>query len=75
MMQDSDTMSLDIADMGGSITNLIECVVLANLRAAQQLLRVKNQEEFLELQQRFVREYMATLMQGTMALVKAIQSG
>jgi hypothetical protein len=78
MMADkyADTMTppLDLADMGGSITKLIECVVRANLRATQELLRVENREEFLELQQRFVREYLATLMQGTMAVVKAIPS-
>ena len=78
MMPDkhADTMTppLDLAHMGGSITKLIECVVRANLRATQELLRVENRQEFLELQQRFVREYLATLMQGTMALVKAIRS-
>ena len=46
-----------------------------NLRAAQGLLRVDNPEAFVELQQRFVREYMAALMQGTMALVSAMQVG
>jgi hypothetical protein len=49
--------------------------VQTNLRAAQGLLRVDNPEAFVELQQRFVREYMAALMQGTMALVSAMQVG
>jgi hypothetical protein len=70
------TMSpLDFTDMGRSITTLIDGVVQTNLRAAQELLRVDNPEAFMELQQRFVREYMATLMQGTMALVSAMQVG
>jgi hypothetical protein len=70
------TMSpLDFTDMGRSITTLIDGVVQTNLRAAQELLRVDNPEAFMELQQRFVREYMAALMQGTMALVSAMQVG
>jgi hypothetical protein len=77
MMPDADTMTplLDLTDMGASMTGLIEGVVRANVRAAQELLRVDNQEAFVELQQRIVREYLATLMQGTMTLVKAIQYG
>ena len=64
---------LDFTDMGRSITTLIDGVVQTNLRAAQGLLRVDNPEAFVELQQRFVREYMAALMQGTMALVSAMR--
>ena len=66
------TMSpLDFTDMGRSITTLIDGVVQTNLQAAQELLRVDNPEAFMELQQRFVREYMAALM----ALVSAMQVG
>ena len=64
MMPDADTTEplLDLTDMGASITKLIEGVVLANVRAAQELLRVDSQEAFVELQRRFVREYMAPLV-------------
>ena len=48
--------------------------MLANLRATHELLRPESPEAFVELQQRFVREYLAALLQGTVTLVNAIRS-
>jgi hypothetical protein len=68
-------MTSNCIEMGGSITALIEGVVQTNLRATQELLRLENPEALVELQQRFVRDYMAALMQGAMTFVNAIKSG
>ena len=61
-------------NLAESTAALIEAVVQTDLRATQELLCAENPKAVLELQQRFVREYMAVLMQGTMTLVKAIES-
>ena len=37
------------------------------------MLRVTSHDEFVALQQRFVRDYMAALMHGSLQLVAAIQ--
>lgn len=58
-------------DLQQSMTGLIEGVVRTNLRAAQELFRLANPAAFVELQQRFAREYMDALMQGTATLVRA----
>jgi hypothetical protein len=65
--------SMDFTGMGKSTTALIEAVVQTNLRAMQERLRAENPKAVLELQQRFACEYTAVLMQGTMALVDAIE--
>ena len=52
---------------------LIEGVVQTNLRAAQEMLDVTTPGGFAELQQRFIRDYMAALINGTFTLVEAIQ--
>jgi hypothetical protein len=66
--------SMEFTGMGKSTTALIAAVVQTNLRAVQELLRAENPKAMLELQQRFACEYAAVLMQGTMALVDAIDS-
>lgn len=59
-------------DMQRSATDLVEGVVQANLRAAQELARLGDPADVVELQQRFVREYLDALMQGTVSLLRAI---
>jgi hypothetical protein len=66
--------SMKFNGMGKSSTALVEAVVQTNLRVMQELLRAENPKAVLELQQRFACEYTAILMQGTMALVDAIES-
>jgi hypothetical protein len=65
--------SVDFDGMTKNTAALIEAVVQTNLRATQELLRAKSPEEVLELQQRFVREYLAVLMQGAMTFVGAVE--
>jgi len=58
-------------DLQQSMTGLVEGVVRTNLRATQELFQLANPSAFVELQQRFVREYLDVLMQGTATLVQA----
>ena len=60
-----------LRDLQQSMTGLIEGVVRSNLHATQQLLQLANPSAYVELQQRFVREYLDTLMEGTATLVRA----
>jgi len=60
-----------LQDLQQSVTGLIEGVVRTNLRTTQELLQLANPSAFVELQQRFMREYLDVLMQGTTTLVRA----
>jgi hypothetical protein len=60
-----------LQDLGQSMTGLIEGVVRTNLKATEELLQLANPSAFVELQQRFVREYLDVLLQGTATLVRA----
>ncbi len=60
-----------LQDLRQSMTGLIEGVVRTNLRATQELFQLTNPSALVELQQRFVREYLDALMQGTATLVRA----
>jgi hypothetical protein len=66
--------SMKFTGIGKGTTALIAAVLRTNLEAMQELLRAKNPKAVLELQQRFACEYAAVLMQGSMALVDAIES-
>ena len=60
-------------DLQQGMTGLIEGVVQTNLRAAQELFRLANPAPFVELQQRFAREYTDTLLRNSAALVRAVR--
>ena len=62
-----------LRDMQQGIAGLIEGVVRTNLRATQELFRLTNPTAIIELQQRFMGEYMDALMQGTATLVRAVR--
>ena len=62
-----------LRDMQQGVTGLFEGVVQTNLRVAQELLRLTNPAPFVELQQRFVREYTDTLVQNSATLVRAMR--
>lgn len=61
-----------LRDMQQGVTDLVEGIVQTNLRATQELFRLSSPVVLIELQQRFVREYLDTLMQGTVSLVRAV---
>jgi hypothetical protein len=60
-------------DVRQGITGLIEGVMQTNLRATQELIRLTNPSAMVELQQRYVRNYMDAVMQGTVTLVRAVR--
>jgi len=62
-----------LRDLQQGMAGLIEGVVQTNLRATQELFRLTNPTAIIELQQRFAREYLDTVMQGTATLVRAVR--
>ena len=62
-----------LRDMQQGFAGLVEGVVQTNVRATQELFRMANPSAVIELQQRFAREYMDALMQGTATLVSAVR--
>ncbi len=60
-------------DLQQGMAGLIEGVVQTNLRATQELFRLTNPTAIIELQQRFAREYLDTVMQNTVTLVRAVR--
>ena len=62
-----------LRDLQQGIAGLVEGVVQTNLRATQELFRLMNPAAAIEMQQRFVREYLDTVMQGTATLVRAVR--
>ena len=62
-----------LRDLQQGMTGLFEGVVQTNLRAAQELFRLANPAPFVELQQRFAREYTDTMLRNGAALVRAVR--
>ena len=62
-----------LRDLQQGVTGLFEGVVQTNLRAAQEVFRLANPAPFVELQQRFVREYTDTLLRNSAVLVRAVR--
>jgi hypothetical protein len=62
-----------LQDLQQGVAGLVEGVVRTNLRAAQELFRLANPGAYVELQQRFVREYLDTLLENSAILVRAIR--
>jgi hypothetical protein len=70
-----------LQDLQQGVTGLVEGVVRTNLRATQDLLRLANPDllrlanpgAYVELQHRFVREYLDTLIENSVTLVHAVR--
>jgi hypothetical protein len=62
-----------LRDLQQGVAGLVEGVVQTNLRAAQELFRLANPAPFVELQQRFAREYTDTLLRNSTTLVRAVR--
>src|SRR5829696_7733573 len=62
-----------LRDLRQGMAGLVEGVVQTNLRAAQELFRLANPAPFVELQQRFAREYTDTLLQNSATLARAVR--
>ncbi len=73
LMQLPTVADRGLQDLHHGLTGLIEGVVQTNLRATQELFRLTNPAGFIELQQRFVRDYMNALLEGSAAIVRAVR--
>jgi hypothetical protein len=62
-----------LRDLQQGVTGLVEGVVQTNLRVAQEVFRLANPAPFVELQQRFAREYTDTLLRNSATLVRAVR--
>ena len=62
-----------LRDMQQGVTGLVEGAVQTNLRAVQELFRLANPAPFVELQQRFAREYTDTLLRNGATLIRAMR--
>jgi len=62
-----------LRDLQLGMTSLFEGVVQTNLRAVQELFRLADPAPFVELQQRFAREYTDTLLRNSAVLVRAVR--
>ena len=62
-----------LRDLQQSMAGLVEGVVQTNLRVAQEVFRMSNPAAVVELQQRFLREYMDALLQGSATLARAVR--
>jgi hypothetical protein len=62
-----------LQDVQQGVTGLIEGVVRTNLAATQELFRLSNPGAYVELQYRFARQYLDTLIENSVALVRAVR--
>ena len=62
-----------LRDLQQGVTGLFAGVVQTNLRAAQELFRLANPAPFVELQQRFAREYTDTLVRNGATMARAVR--
>ncbi len=60
-----------LQDVRQGVVGLVEGIVRTNVRATQELFRLYNPGAFVELQQRFAREYLDALLEGSATLVRA----
>lgn len=58
-------------DLQHGFGSLVEGVISTNLRATAELCRMASPAAIVELQQRFMREYLDTLMEGSVAFARA----
>jgi Phasin protein len=62
-----------LRDLQQGVTSLVEGVVQTNLRAAREVFRLADPAPFVELQQRFAREYTDAVLQNSAVLVRAVR--
>ena len=62
-----------LQDIQQGVTSLIEGIVHTNLQATQELFRLANPGAYVELQHRFVRQYLDALIENSVNLVRAVR--
>lgn len=60
-----------LQDLQQGVVGLVEGIVRTNVRATQELFRLYNPSAVIALQQRFAREYLDTVLEGSATLVRA----
>jgi hypothetical protein len=62
-----------LQDLQQGVTGIVEGVIRTNLQAVQELFRLMNPSGYVELQQRFAREHLDTLVQNSVTLIRAVR--
>jgi hypothetical protein len=62
-----------LRDMQQALGGLVDGVLRTNLRATQELVRLANPGAVIELQRRFVHEYLDALLEGQATLLRAVR--
>ena len=62
-----------LQDLQQGVSGLIEGVVRTNLRATQELFRLANLGAYIELQHRLARQYLDTLIENSVTVVRAVR--
>jgi CBS domain-containing protein len=62
-----------VGQMQQGLERLVQGVVQANLRSAEQLFQLVDTGRFVAAQQQFVRDYLGTLFEGTTILVRSVR--
>jgi hypothetical protein len=62
-----------LQDLQQGMTGLIEGIVQTNLQATQELFRLTNPGAYVELQHRFMRQYLDALIENSVNLVRAVR--
>lgn len=62
-----------LQDLQQGVTGLIEGIVHTNVQATQELFRLANPGAYVELQHRFVRQYLDALIENSVNLVRAVR--
>ena len=62
-----------LQDLQQGVSGLIEGVVRTNLRATQEFFRLANPGAYIELQHRFARQYLDTLIENSVTVVRAVR--
>jgi hypothetical protein len=60
-----------LQEMQRSVVDLVESVVRTNLTLMEEMFKVKSPQAYVDLQQRFVRDYLDGLLDGMAMLVRA----
>src|SRR3954447_7728468 len=62
--------SESLRDLQEGFSGLVSGIIQSNVRMTQELLRIVNPDAVFNLQQRFVRDYMNALLQGSSAFIR-----
>ncbi len=73
VMQMPDATGSGLRQIQRSLNDAVESVIRTNLSAAQELFRIASPAAIAELQQRFMRDYLSALLEGSTAVIRAVR--